>query len=58
MQGLTREMAALRKELKEGQNYYKIALEKLATVLHSLNYQTKENRDKLEELGLVLLKGK
>jgi len=58
MQGLTHEMSALRAELKTGQNYYKGALEKLATVLHSMNYQIKEQRNEIDKIGIVILKEK
>ena len=58
MQGLSHELSALRAELKSGQNYYKIALEKLGTVLYSLNYQIKEQRDEIDEIGRVIRKEK
>ena len=56
MQGLSHELSSLRAETKNGQNYYKTALEKLATVLHSMNYQIKEQRDEIDKLGRVIIK--
>lgn len=57
MQGLSHELSALRAETKNGQSYYKTALEKLATVLHSMNYQIKEQREEIDKLGRVIIKG-